>query len=53
MGATPTAPPYKENVMYEYKAKVVRWIDGDTVALQVDLGFRINKEEFHASTRIV
>lgn len=25
---------------YEYKAKVKRWIDGDTVELSVDLGFR-------------
>lgn len=27
--------------MYEYKAKIVRWIDGDTVDLVVDLGFRV------------
>lgn len=26
---------------YEYKAQVVRWIDGDTVELDVDLGFRL------------
>ena len=26
---------------YEYKARVVRWIDGDTVDLNVDLGFRL------------
>jgi micrococcal nuclease len=28
--------------MYEYKALVVRIIDGDTVRLKVDLGFNIN-----------
>jgi micrococcal nuclease len=27
---------------YEYKADVVRWIDGDTVELDVDLGFRLS-----------
>lgn len=27
--------------MYEYKATVVRWVDGDTVDLLVDLGFQI------------
>lgn len=26
---------------YGYKATVVRWVDGDTVWLDVDLGFRI------------
>jgi micrococcal nuclease len=25
--------------MYEYSAQVVRWVDGDTVDLRVDLGF--------------
>ncbi len=25
--------------MYDYKAKVVRWIDGDTVVVNVDQGF--------------
>lgn len=28
--------------MYDYKAKVLRWVDGDTVVLQVDLGFHTN-----------
>ena len=27
---------------YIYNANVVRWIDGDTVELDVDLGFRLN-----------
>lgn len=27
--------------MYDYKATVVRWIDGDTVLLDADLGFHI------------
>ena len=25
--------------MYEYKAKLMRWIDGDTVVISIDLGF--------------
>lgn len=28
-------------VSYDYKATVIRWVDGDTVWLEVDLGFRI------------
>jgi len=28
------------SVEYRYKAKIVRWVDGDTVDLYVDLGFR-------------
>lgn len=28
--------------MYNYLAKVVRWIDGDTVDMEVDLGFKIS-----------
>ncbi|WNO25880.1 nuclease [Arthrobacter phage Altadena] len=28
--------------MYEYQAEVVRWVDGDTVYLTVDLGFRMS-----------
>jgi len=31
--------------MYEYKAKVKKWIDGDTVLLEVDLGFFVTREE--------
>lgn len=31
--------------MYEYKAKVLRWIDGDTLLVEVDLGFYVKKEE--------
>jgi micrococcal nuclease len=31
--------------MYQYTAKLVRVIDGDTVVLDVDLGFRINLRE--------
>lgn len=32
---TPTTPSYT------YRATVVRWVDGDTVWLTVDLGFRL------------
>ncbi len=31
--------------MYNYKAKVVRWIDGDTVLLDIDLGFYTIRQE--------
>jgi micrococcal nuclease len=31
--------------MYNYKARVVRWIDGDTVLLDIDLGFYITRRE--------
>lgn len=30
-----------EEQLYTYKAKVLRWIDGDTVEFRVDLGFRL------------
>lgn len=28
--------------MYNYTAYVIRWVDGDTVVLDVDMGFRIH-----------
>ncbi len=31
--------------MYEYKAKVLDWIDGDTVRVRIDLGFYCEKTE--------
>jgi micrococcal nuclease len=31
--------------MYRYNARVVRWIDGDTVVLDVDLGFHATLTE--------
>jgi micrococcal nuclease len=31
--------------MYTYKATIVRWIDGDTVLLDIDLGFNIIRQE--------
>lgn len=30
-----------EEQLYTYKAKVLRWVDGDTVEFRVDLGFRL------------
>jgi micrococcal nuclease len=30
-----------EGKVYEYRAEVVRWVDGDTVDLLVDLGFTV------------
>lgn len=30
--------------LYNYTAEVVRWVDGDTVDLRVDLGFRMFAE---------
>lgn len=34
----------KMNTSYTYSATVVRWVDGDTVWLDVDLGFRIRSK---------
>ena len=31
--------------MYNYQAKVVRWVDGDTVLLDIDLGFFVTRQE--------
>lgn len=31
--------------MYEYKAQVIRIIDGDTIELDIDLGFYVHIEE--------
>jgi len=31
--------------MYQYNAKIVRWVDGDTVILDIDLGFYVTKQE--------
>lgn len=31
--------------MYEYKAKVVRWIDGDTLLADIDLGFYVTVQQ--------
>ena len=30
--------------MYAYSAQVIRWVDGDTVDLRVDLGFKLFAE---------
>lgn len=37
----------KALIMYEYKAKVVRVIDGDTIVLDVDLGFNMKITDEH------
>jgi len=31
--------------MYEYRAKVIKVYDGDTITVELDLGFKIKKEE--------
>ena len=31
--------------MYSYTAKIVRWVDGDTVIVDIDLGFRVTRQE--------
>ncbi|MFC2138985.1 thermonuclease family protein [Bacteroidota bacterium] len=31
--------------MYTYKATVNRWVDGDTVILDIDLGFYVTRQE--------
>ena len=35
----------KLNNMYEYRAKVIDVYDGDTITVELDLGFKIKKEE--------
>jgi micrococcal nuclease len=36
---------FKDRVPYEYEARVLRWIDGDTVKLSIDLGFHTRRIE--------
>ena len=31
--------------MYEYRCTIVRWVDGDTVDVQVDLGFTVTANQ--------
>ena len=31
--------------MYEYQAKVIKWVDGDTLVVEIDLGFYCTREE--------
>lgn len=31
--------------MYAYKAKLERWVDGDTLILEIDLGFYVKRTE--------
>lgn len=31
--------------MYQYKAEILRWVDGDTVLVRIDLGFYCFREE--------
>jgi micrococcal nuclease len=31
--------------MWTYQAKIVRWIDGDTVDIEIDLGFHMKKRD--------
>ena len=31
--------------MYTYSAKIVRWVDGDTLIVDIDLGFRVTRQE--------
>ena len=38
--------------MYEYKAKVIRGIDGDSVWLEVDVGFRMSMRDNFRLIRI-
>lgn len=38
--------------MYEYKAKVIRVVDGDSVWLEVDLGFRMSMRDNFRLARI-
>jgi micrococcal nuclease len=31
--------------MYKYKAELLRWIDGDTILVRIDLGFHCERQE--------
>ena len=31
--------------MYQYKAEILRWVDGDTVLVRIDLGFHCERQE--------
>lgn len=31
--------------MYEYRAKVLNWVDGDTLLVEIDLGFYVTRQE--------
>lgn len=31
--------------MYQYKAKLLSWIDGDTLLVEIDLGFYVTRQE--------
>lgn len=33
--------------MYDYRATVVRWIDGDSLVVDIDLGFRVWVHDVH------
>lgn len=35
----------QDTLLWTYKAKIIRWIDGDTCDAQVDLGFRTYRTE--------
>lgn len=35
----------KERAMYEYRAEILRVIDGDTVVARIDLGFSVSIEQ--------
>ena len=36
---------YKHNIMYEYRATIIKAYDGDTVTAEIDLGFNIKITE--------
>ena len=38
--------------MYKYNAKIVRWVDGDTVIVDIDLGFYVTRQERIRLSRI-
>lgn len=45
--AAPAAVQQRATPLYSYQARVVRVIDGDTIVVNIDLGFRISKNEEH------
>ncbi len=36
---------FSQKIMYLYQAKIINWVDGDTLVLEIDLGFNVKKTE--------
>ncbi len=36
---------FNQKIMYSYHAKILDWVDGDTLVLEIDLGFHARRTE--------